>query len=107
MTQNGWISLADGGYQDEPNLLITLPRPFAPQERVFHRRVLIENFFARLKVFRCLKCTWRHNLFYHKHVFRIYLNAIIIELQWHSLHHKINFIFQLFYLSQIPQVKLF
>lgn len=108
MIQNDWHGLADGTYRSKSNLLITPPRPYASlslEERVLYRflakrHVLIENLFARLKGFQCLKSTWRHSLFLHHCVFRVCLNAITINLKWHPLQRH-NIIIN----DQIPQFK--
>jgi len=55
MDEQGWLGLADGTYQGEPNYLIVPPRPYrhlTPQQRAFEIakvRGMVENFIGRPK----------------------------------------------------------
>jgi hypothetical protein len=66
MIQNSWIGIVDGTFQGESSLLLVrLRRELTPHERNIYRllnkrRVKIENFFARLKSFKCFSTSWRH-----------------------------------------------
>ena len=62
LKRNGWIGLADGTYQGDYKYLVVPPRPYrnlTAKQRRFHerlskRRIVVENFFARLILFLLL-----------------------------------------------------
>ena len=93
MREHGWSGLADGTYQGEPDELVVPPRPFRhldhlrrQEYRILSRhRVLVENFFARMKSFHCLAHTWRHPLVRHRTVFKVVLCCVSIDMHVHPL----------------------
>lgn len=80
-------TIADGTYVGEPDYLITPPRPYrslTPIELMRHhalsrRRILIENFFARLKSFSAMSDVWRHSHEKHKKCFHILCHILNVE----------------------------
>ncbi len=93
LKRNGWIGLADGTYQGDYKYLVVPPRPYrnlTAKQRRFHkrlskRRIVVENFFARLKNFRCLNIRWRHSILKHKFVFHVLVNCMSIDLEFRPL----------------------
>lgn len=94
MFYNNWTGIADGTYQGEPDFLLVPPRPFhglTPEQRAFYhylsqRRIVIENFFGRLKrTFHCLAIQWRHSILIHHLVFRVCVQILSIDLVWRPL----------------------
>ena len=89
MDEIGCYGIADGGYQGESDYLIVPPCPYhnlSPAEQGYYhalskRRVIIENFFGRLKLFTCLSVAWRHSLEKHKLVFHMLVSIISIDLE--------------------------
>jgi DDE superfamily endonuclease len=96
MIEAGYIGLADGTYQGEDDLLIIPPRPFhdlssdEKQEAylISKRRILVENLFFRVKVFKILSTRYRHNIFDHFDVFSVVLHIIKIDLKTRPLRKQ-------------------
>lgn len=88
-----WLGLADGTYQGDYKFLVVPPRPYknlTDKQRLFHmklskRRVIVENFFSRVKNFQCLCSRWRHNIYKHKWAFHVIVNSISIDLEYKPL----------------------
>lgn len=88
-----WLGIADGSYQGDYKFLVVPPRPYkglSSSQKKFHmklskRRVIVENFFARVKNFHCLCSRWRHNIFKHKWAFFVIINSISIDLEYRPL----------------------
>ena len=94
LKEKGWLGLADGTYQGDYKYLVVPPRPYrdlTDRQRRFHhrlskRRVIVENFFARLKNFRCLNVRWRHSILKHKWIFHVLVNCLSIDLEYRPLY---------------------
>jgi hypothetical protein len=94
------IGLADGTYQGENDFLIVPPRNYrndTPEQRIVRRqhsrrRIKVENFFWRMKVFKILKNTFRHSLAKHQNIFTVVINIISIDLHFRPLRREIIFV---------------
>ena len=88
MIDNELLGIVDGTYQGEGSLLLVPPCPYNPEnERVAaihlilsQKRILIENFYARMKGFDVLTTKFRHDLALHKIVFLFILNILTVEV---------------------------
>ena len=81
-------ALADGTYQGHDKYLIVPPRPYknlSPVQRLHyhalsHRRIVVENFFGRMKSFHCLVDKWRHACHLHVIAFVVVLHCVSADL---------------------------
>ena len=90
------VALADGAYVGEQDYLVTPPRPYKhlnPIQKAYYqslsrRRILIENFFARLKGFAAFSNKWRHSK--EKHVMCFHVLTQILNVEFLSLPLRAN-----------------
>jgi len=80
--------LGDLAYEGEPvQLMVPYLNPITDRDHEFnalvnHERVLVENFFGRIKcLFECLHGTWRHSRLIHGKVVRVLVNLVNIMLR--------------------------
>lgn len=93
LINHSWVGLADGTYQGESDILIVPPRPYQDLTQIqqqFHRflahhRIIIKNFFVRMKSFSCLSSHWRHSLHLHEDVFHVIICSLTIDLLFRPL----------------------
>lgn len=98
MLEFNYLGLADGTYQGEQGVLTVPPRGYkkdTPAQRVNRkaqssRRIQVENFFGRMKLFRVLKTTYRHNILDHYAIFNVVLQITKMDLMINPLRKIIE-----------------
>lgn len=78
------LILADKGYIGEDLFLTPIRQPESEEEwfvnaELSRVRILIEHVIGRLKVFRCLREPWRHDLHLHAVVFDVICNLVNLD----------------------------
>jgi hypothetical protein len=97
MIERGYRGLADGTYQGQSDILTVPPRGYQgdttneseTRTALSHRRIKVENFFGRMKKFRILANTYRHDLSDHHDVFNVVLQLTTLELISQPLRKKV------------------
>lgn len=77
--------LADKGYTGDDHFLVPFKSPGSESERMWNKginetRVIVENTYNRIKVFNCLKSTWRNDIDLHIFAFSVSCEIVNIEV---------------------------
>jgi hypothetical protein len=88
MLDFNYRGLADGTYQGQSDVLTVPPRGYhgdtdnehSTRKALSSRRIKVENFFARLKKFKIVHDTYRHDFDDHFDIFNVVLQITTMEL---------------------------
>jgi hypothetical protein len=90
----GEKGIADTAYQNYAELITPIRTPSSDQKKynvlVSSVRSIVENTFARMKVFHVLCSPWRHNLELHYAMFTAIANIANITIQYRPLVKQTN-----------------